>query len=118
MRKIAFDSEMIDSLRDYIEVEGHTMQEAANKFGVSEDTIRRVRYENNIKSGHPKKSHLDDAVHSVSTDQKELVLKLFKYTDARMYDICKEVKLANYVVQNILREDLTEDELKERKSRI
>ena len=118
MRKIIFDEAMIESLRVYLEEEHHTTKEAANKFGVSEDTIRRVRYENDIRPGNTKSHHENAAVHVVSDDQIKEIIGLFKCTDTRMQDICKAVKLENYVVQRILRQYFTEEEIKDRKARL
>ena len=55
MRRIKFDKETIDAIRTFLEVEKNTVVSTANKFGVSEDTIRRVMHENNISPGHPEK---------------------------------------------------------------
>ncbi len=114
MRKIQFNEQTIQAIRDFIS-SGHTISETCNRFTLKEDTLRRVMYENNIKPYHKEKQR---NLRKVSSDDIDLICSLYVNTNARMNDICKEVKLANYIVQDILDENFSEDYRNNRKSRI
>lgn len=115
MRRIKFDKETIDAIRTFLEVEKNTVVSTANKFGVSEDTIRRVMHENNISPGHPEKRN--KYLRSITPEIVSEVIHMFKDTDISMQDLCKSVKLDYYVVLEILKINFTEEEINQRKSR-
>lgn len=115
-RRIHFDCKTIDAIRTFMEVEKHTVKETANRFGVSEDTIRRVMFENNITSGHPEKRCGNITI--LTEELVSEVVHLYSDTDIPLDKLCKEVKLENYIVQKILRENFTEEQINQRKSKI
>ena len=115
MRRIKFDKETIDAIRTFLEQEKHTVAQTANRFGVSEDTIRRVMHENNISPGHPEKR--TGHIRSITEENVSEIVHMFKDTDISMQDLCKSVKLEYYVVLEILKVNFTEEGIKQRKSR-
>lgn len=113
MRRIIFNEETINKIRDYIE-SGHTMNETCNRFTLKYDTLRRVMFENNIKPYRKDKSHPK----VLREDDVSIICKLFSTTHMTMNDICKEVKLENYVVQDVIKNNFSEEYINNRKSRI
>lgn len=116
MRRIIFDKDKIDEIRNFMEVEHNTVAKTANKFGVSADTIRRIMYENNIAPGHPEKR--TGYTRAQDKEKVSLVVGLYASTDIPMERLCKEVKLEDYMVQSIIRDFFTEEYINERKSRL
>ena len=114
MRKIQFNEETIQAIRDYAE-SGHTMKEIMNRFTLKYDTLRRVMYENEIRVSHRTAEH---SRIDVSESDIQLVCKLYSTTDITMKQLCKEAKLENYTVQKILNDNFTEEYRNTRKSRI
>lgn len=114
MRKITFNEETIQSIKDFIS-SGHTILETCNKFTLKEDTLRRVMYEHNIQPFHKEKQ---SKVRSVSQQDIDLVCSLYVNTDITMRQLCKEAKLADYIVQDILNDNFDESFRNARKSRI
>lgn len=117
-KKIQFNAETIDEIRKYIESEFHTVAEASNRFAVSQDTIRRVMFENNIRTASYKRVDPNVAHFNVSDDIVAQIVHLFTDTDATMATICKEVKREDYIVKSVLHDNFTEEEIKARKSRL
>lgn len=115
-RRIIFNEETIEAMRQFIEKDKNTIAKAANKFGISEDTIRRVMHENGIQSGHPEKR--TSPIRQITPEKEAEVVGLYTCTDITMAQLCKEVELENYMVQSILKVNFTEEEIKARKSRI
>ena len=116
MRKIIFDKDKIDAIRHFMEVEHNTVAKTANKFGVSEDTVRRIMYENNIAPGHPEKRN--SYTRAQDKEKVAWIVGLYANTDIPMERLCKEVKLDDYMVQSIIRAYFTEEYINERKSRL
>lgn len=114
-RRIIFDEKKISEIRDFMEVKHNTVAATANRFGVSEDTIRRIMHENNIAPGHPEKRNV---VRNVTSQEEDEIINVYICTDICIKDICKQFKIENYVLQAILRKYFTEEEIKQRKSRI
>ncbi len=113
MRKIKFDEKTINDIRTFIN-EGHTLGETCNRFTLKGDTLRRVMYENNIAPYHPSRG-----VHRVVSEQDETqVCNMFRNTHIRMEEICKETKLLNFVVQDIIKRNFTQEEIDARKHQI
>ena len=114
MRKIQFNEETIQQIRDYF-AEGHTTTEACNRFTLKYDTLRRVMFENNIvPSPNPKATQHRD----LSEEDINLICNLYRYTNTRIQDIVKETKLPNYVVQKVLNDNFSEDYRNKRKSKL
>lgn len=113
MRKIVFNEETIDAIRDFINA-GHTVQETCNRFTLKYDTLKRVMFENNIKPYRQDKSHSI----ILTRDEENIICKLYSTTCMTMYDICKEVKLSDYVVQQILKNNFSEEYRNNRKSKL
>ena len=108
MRKICFDDTTVNEIRDYIS-SGHTMEETCNRFTLRYDTLRRVMFENGIKPFFTnkvcnKKCVIDEAL-------TEKICSLFTNSNIRMKDICSELKVPDYVVQKVIRENFTEAEI-------
>ena len=113
MKRIKFNEETINEIRGFIN-SGHTMRETCNRFTLKYDTLKRVMFENNIKPYRKDKSHPKVLVENdIST-----ICKLFSTTHMTMNDICKEVKLENHVVQDVIRHNFSEEYINKRKSRI
>ena len=112
MRKIQFNEETISSIKEFIGA-GHTMQETCNRFTIKYDTLKRVMFENNILPYRTDKSHTRKVI---DEEAIQLVCGLYAYTKMRMQDIVKEVKLENYVVQQILNDNFSEEYQNKRKS--
>lgn len=113
MKRIIFNEETINNIRDYIE-SGHTMDETCNRFTLKYDTLRRVMFENNIRPYRKDKSH----PRVLLEDDVSIICKLFSTTHMTMNDICKEVKLENYVVRDVIKQNFSEEYINNRKSRI
>lgn len=114
MRKIIFDESTINSIRDYIQ-QGHTILQTCNRFNLKEDTLRRVMYENNILPYYTNKR---TNVRCITDEDIVKICALYVNTNESMNDICKELKLENYVVQDILNSEFSEEYRNMRKSRI
>lgn len=115
MRKISFDEETVKTIRKYIE-DGHTLAETCNRFTLKMDTLRRVMRENNIICKYGKKSHISSKI--FDDNYVVPVTKLFKFTDTRLHDICKECKVEYWELQEILKNNFTQVEIDSRKSRL
>lgn len=114
MRKIHFDAETIEQIRNFIN-EGHTIDQTCNRFTLKYDTLKRVMFENGIKPYFQNKvTHK----HELSQDDINIVCNLYSCTSMRLDDICKEAKLENYVVQKILDDNFSEDFQNKRKSKL
>lgn len=114
MRKIQFNEETIDEIRNYIN-QGHTKKEVCNKFTIKLDTLNRVMRENNIKPYFVEKiAH--NAHQDVSPETVNLVCNLFRFTKTPLKDIRKTAKLQYWELQNILSTHFTQNEIDTRKS--
>lgn len=113
MRRIIFNEETINEIRDYF-AEGHTMNEVCNRFTIKYDTLRRVMYENNIKPANISKSHPK----VLCEDDIATLCKLYSTTHMTVTDICKEVKLEYHVVLDVLKHYFSEDYMNRRKSKL
>ena len=114
MRRITFNAETIQAMRQFMEVEHNSVSATANKFGVSQDTIRRIMFENNISPGFPNKR--TNVSRELTEEKIDEVASLYMSTDISMANLCREVKLENYMVQQALRATFSEEEIKQRKS--
>lgn len=112
MRKIHFNEETIAKIRSFIQ-EGHTMDQTCNRFNLKYDTLKRVMFENSILPYRIDKSHTRKVV---DEDLIQLVCGLYGATKMRMQDIVKEAKLDNYVVQQIIDSNFSEEFQNHRKS--
>lgn len=117
-RRIIFSAEKIEEIRKFIEVDKNTIASTANKFGISEDTVRRVMHENNIEVAHPEKRNKTVEPRQITPEKEAIIVKLYTTTDITIKDICMEVKLEDYMVQEVLRKNFTEEFINQRKSRI
>lgn len=115
-RRIKFDSTTINAIRQFMEIEHNPISVTANRFGVSEDTLRRVMYENNIAPGHPEKRSVKPA--KVSDTTISQIIHLFTDTNMPLADICKQVKLEYYIFQDVLKTYFTESEINDRKHKL
>lgn len=114
MRKIKFDEETIKNINDFIR-EGHTKKETCNRFNIRLDTLNRVMRENNIKPYYENKISYK---REIKQEEINLVCNLFKNTNMTIDTICDEVKLKNYIVQEILYSNFTQEEIDKRKSKL
>ena len=55
MRRIVFNEETVGQIRNFLEVEHHTIEETCNRFTIKKDTLHRVMREHNISCGNPNK---------------------------------------------------------------
>lgn len=121
MRKIQFDEETVNEIRQFIE-SGHTILETMNKFTLKYDTLRRVMKENGIECFHKEKRN-KVAQKSAEVpmwkrpDVVSLVCKLFSDTDTLAADICKQAHVSYEDYMIIVRNNFTEYEISKRKHR-
>ena len=113
MRKIQFNEETINAIKNFMEF-GHTMDETCNRFTLKYDTLKRVMFENNLKPYRADKSHPV----IFTRDEENIICKLYSTTSMTMKDICKEVKLPDYIVQKILSDNFSEKYRNERKAKL
>jgi len=116
MRRIIFDDKIIDAIRQFQEVEQHTVAQTANKFGLSQDTIRRIMHEHNIAPRHPEKR--TGNIREVTEEKISQIVHFFRDTDIPMHRLCNEVKLEYYVVLEVIKNNFTEEEINARKSKL
>lgn len=114
MKRIKFDEAQIAAIKEYIE-SGHTMEQTCNRFTLKYDTLKRVMYENGLKPFHSEKSVTRKVI---SEDIVSMICNLYKTTNMRIEDICKEAKLENYIVIDILKSHFSEDFMNSRKSKL
>ena len=114
MRKIKFDDETINAIKDYLS-EGHTIKETCNRFTLKRDTLKRVMFEHNLSTSNKLYSDLPD---NIDAETENLVCNLFEFTDTSMHDIAIISKLKDYKVQYILRQHFTEEFISKRKARL
>lgn len=120
MRKIQFNDETIKQIRAFVE-DGHTIEETCNRFTLKQDTLRRVLFENNIK---PKSRYSDWkrkctlVYDDIPEPTIQEVCNLYSTTEMTMADICKTVKLSNFMVQVILDKHFTQKYRDDRKSKL
>lgn len=113
MRKIQFNDETIQQIKDYI-AEGHTMPETCNRFTLKYDTLKRVMYENNIV---PYKCKQESRI-EVPIEKVNLICNLYQHTDTSMKDIVKISKLEYYIVLDVIRSHFSEAFINNRKSKL
>lgn len=114
MRKITFNEETITKIQSFIN-EGHTKKEVCNKFTIKLETLNRVMRENNIKP------HFQEKITSckeLSPDIINLTCKLFIHSQFTLRDICKQVKIRYWQLQQILKDNFTQVEIDKRKSKL
>ena len=113
MRKIIYNEQTINNIRNYIN-DKHTIMETCNKFTIKPDTLKRVMRENNIQP-YFKQSNKRNLI---SQDKVQLVCNLFLNTNNTLQDIVKESKLQYWEMQNILNDNFTEEQQKSRKRKL
>lgn len=121
MRKISFNEETIQAIKDYMIRDRHTIQEACNRFNIKYDTMRRVLFENNIKPVVTRgdRYEFDIAMYEdIPSDLINQICKLYSTTDIDIASICKAVKLPNYMVQAVLKNHYSQEYRDARKSRL
>ncbi len=115
MRKIQFNDEVINEIRDYIQ-QGHTKKETCNRFTLKLDTLSRVMREHNIEPYYSNKCN--NCIHEISQETENLVCSLFELTDTRLHDIVKQAHIEYWELQDILKKHFSEEYINQRKSRI
>ena len=116
MRKIQFNEETVNSIRNYIQ-EGHTKRETCNRFTIKLDTLNRVMRENDIKPFHTEKIN-KSANQPIAEETVSLVCNLFENTMTSLQDICKEAKIEYWEMQKILKDNFSQYDIDRRKSKI
>lgn len=116
MRRIKFDNETIEAIRQFIRG-GHTVDEACNQFTLKYDTLRRVMRENGIDAFYVDKRN-KIANKPVDLDTKSKICGLFLYTDHTLNDICKQSKVSYFDLQQVLNEKFSQKQQDDRKSRL
>ena len=114
MRKIQFNEDTINEIREYI-ASGHSKMEACNRFTLKPDTLSRVMRENNIESYYKEKIR---AKRNISEETTQLVCNLFKNTMTSLQDICKTAKIEYWELQEILSSNFSQYEIDTRKSKM
>ena len=114
MRKIKFDEETIQKIKEFI-AGGNTIMSACNKFNLKPDTMKRVMRENDIKPFFESKSNYK----KYSKQQEEIVCNLFKNTNMSVVDIKKQAKpLDYYEFQEIIQNNFSQMFVAERKRKL
>lgn len=109
MRKIQFNEDTINEIKDFI-AQGHTNGEVCNRFNIKYDTLRRVMFENNIAPYKQRNcKHIE-----LTPEIESEICSLFEESLIRIEDICSEVKLPNYMVQDVLRRNFTKEQIDKR----
>lgn len=116
MRKIQFNEETVNSIRNYIQ-EGHTKRETCNRFTIKLDTLNRVMRENDIKPFHTEKIN-KSANKPIADETVNLVCNLFENTMTSLQDICKEAKIEYWEMQKILKDNFSQYDIDRRKSKM
>ena len=83
--------------------------------------MRRILFENNIRPLTSKSETINRsllAMSDISEQDIEFVCSLYQCTCIRIADLCKEVKLPNYIVQQIIKSNFTQKFIDERKSKL
>lgn len=120
MRKIKLNKDTIEVLKQFMD-DGHTIKEACNRFNLKYDTMRRILFENNIRPNIVKSETANRCLMSMSdiSDQDiDFICSLYQCTSIRMSDLCKEVKLPDYIVQKIIKTKFSQKFIDERKSKL
>ena len=113
MRKIIYNEQTINNIRNYINNK-HTIMETCNKFTIKPDTLKRLMRENNIQPYFSKPNKRKP----ISQDKIQLVCNLFLNTNNTLQDIVKESRLEYWEMQNILNDNFTEEQQKARKRKL
>lgn len=116
MRRIKFDEDTINQIRNYIN-SGHSILETCNRFTLKPDTLKRVMRENNI-TAYYKKKNTNQHSRVITDETVSLVCNLFEYTETRLQDICKQAKLEYWEMQEILDKHFSKDCQQQRKSHL
>lgn len=116
MRRIQFNEETINNIRNYIN-EGHTKRETCNRFTIKLDTLNRVMRENNIKPFYTEKIN-KSANKPINEECINLVCNLFRNTMISLHDICKEAGIEYWEMQDILKSNFTQYDIDKRKSKM
>lgn len=116
MKRIHFNEETISQIRNFLE-DGHTVKEACNRFTLKYDTMKRVMTENHIVPNRTPSGVSRDA-RCRDSETVNLVCGLFRNTDTPVNQIVKTAKLEYYQVLGILKDNFTEKEINDRKSRL
>lgn len=116
MRRIIFNDETINAIRDYIN-QGHSKKETCNRFTIKRDTLNRVMRENNIEPYF--KNKINTPVRKKPTeDTINLVCNLFANTYTRLQDICNQANIEYWELQEILNNNFTQEYIDKRKSKL
>ena len=110
MRKIQFNEDTIQQIREYVVDEKHTVKEACNRFNIKYDTLKRVMWENNII---PVKRGNRPSI-EVTPEIESQVCSLFEDTKMSVADICKEAGIYDYMMQSILHKNFTQEYIDKR----
>ena len=116
MRKIHFNDETINEIRNFIQQE-HTKRETCNRFTIKIDTLNRIMRENNIEPYYVEKRNTN-CLQPISEETKNLVCNLFELTDTRLQDIVKEANIEYWQLQEILNSNFTEEQINNRKAKL
>ena len=116
MRRIIFNDETINAIRDYIN-QGHSKKETCNRFTIKRDTLNRVMRENNIEPYF--KNKINSVARKKPTeDTINLVCNLFANTYTRLQDICNQANIEYWELQEILNNNFTQEYIDKRKSKL
>ena len=110
MRKISFDIETINNIREYART--HTFMETCNRFTLKPDTTRRIANENGIRFTRQAK------VKEIPDDVVRLICDLYENTDMPLNKIREQVGIRGSKVTDILKEHFSPEYMRERKSHL
>ena len=100
MRKIKFDENTINEIRDFIQ-EGHTKKETCNKFTLKLDTLSRIMREHDIEPYHTGKITHGE-LKPLPKETVTLIVNLYDITLASLHDIAAETGVSLKRVRNII----------------
>lgn len=120
MRRIIFDDAKLNEIFGFIQ-EGHTLEQTCNKYNISKDTLCRLMYQHNVKPYNINKVNTqsnrvycyDDIPAYIITE----TCRLYRDTHMTNVEIRKQLKLKDYVFEDIIHRNFSEDYIAEHRSK-
>lgn len=119
MRRIIFDEVKLQEIFGFIQ-DGHTLDQACNKFGICKDTLHKLMYKHNVKPYNLNK--INNQSHHIYCydDIPDWVIaetcRLYKDTHMTNVEIRKQMKLRDYIFDDIIHHNFSEDYIAEHRS--
>ena len=112
MRRIIFDDAKINEIFGFIR-DGHTLVQTCNKFNISTDTLHKLMYKHNVKPYNLNKVTAQYQPVYCYDDIPDWVIaetcRLYKDTHMTNVEIRKQMKLKEYIFDDIIHRNFSED---------